>query len=180
MMISEQAKQGLNHIFTRAASSSLVLDAADRIQIELLHGTAIKEETTDRLLVLTVASYVFRLIVIFHIKSEPATVRYFSRGNPDRLLDEAIGEIGNLCCGAINRELGSHFLHMGMSTPYLLEGKCITFLQALRPTCVSRYRITINDEVNLNATLCWSAYAPIDFKAETHVVEEATGELEFF
>jgi hypothetical protein len=180
MMISEQAKQGLNHIFTRAASSSLVLDADDSIQIELLPAAAFAEMASDRLLVLTVASYVFRLIVIFHINSDQATTRYFSRGNPDRLLDEAIGEVGNLCCGAMNRDLGNYFLHMGMSTPYLLEGRCITFLQALRPSCVSRYRISINDEVSLHATLCWSAYAPIDFKAETHVMAESTGELELF
>jgi hypothetical protein len=180
MMISEQARQGLKQIFTRAASSSLVLDAADRIEIESLPDAVGTEAASDRLLVLTVASYVFRLIVIFHIRSDPATRHYFSRGNPDCLLDEAIGEVGNLCCGAINRDLGNHFLHMGMSTPYLLEGRCITFLQALRPTCVSRYRISINDEVNLQATLCWSAYAPIDFKVETQLVAECTGELELF
>jgi hypothetical protein len=179
-MISEHAKQGLNFVFTRAAKANLILDGSDSIEIEQLRGTTVVETPEDQILVLTVASYVFRLLVIFHINNDPLTTRYFTRNNVSSSLNEVIGEIGNLCCGAINRDLGNHFLHMGMSTPYLLESKCIPFLSELKPTYISQHRISINQSVQLHATLCLCAYAPMDFKIDTTVAAEDTGALELF
>jgi len=179
-MISEHAKQGLNFVFTRAAKANLILDTSDSIEIEQLRGTTVVETPEDQILVLTVASYVFRLLVIFHINSDPQTTGYFTRNNAASSLSEVIGEIGNLCCGAINRDLGNHYLHMGMSTPYLLESKCIPFLSELKPTYISQHRISINESVQMHATLCLCAYAPMDFKIDTTVTVEDTGELELF
>ena len=179
-MISEQARQGFNQIFTRAAHASLALDAADTMTIVQLPGNAIVETPEPQLLVLTVASYVFRLLTIFHVGRDRVSENYFTRSDPARVFSEVFGEIGNLCCGAMNRELGRHFAHTGMSTPYLLESRCLPFLGELKPTYVAQHRITINDSLVMHATLCLCAYAPIDFRVDSESAGEATGELELF
>jgi len=179
-VISEDAKKGVNHLFTRAARANLTLAPSDTITIEQLPGTAIVDTPQQRILVLTVASYVFRLLTIFHVNNDAATESYFTRSDPERVFGEVFSELGNLCCGAMNRDLGKHFLHTGMSTPYLLESQCLAFLKALKPAYVVQHRIVINDSVVLHATLCLCAYAPIDFRVDSEMAEEATGELELF
>ena len=179
-MISKQARQGVNQIFCRAARASLVLDAADTMAIEQLQGTPLIDTPEKQILVLTVASYVFRLLTIFHVDGAGATANYFTRSDPERVFGEVFGEIGNLCCGAMNRDLGKHFLHTGMSTPYLLESHCLPFLSELKPAYLAQHRIIINDSVVMHATLCLCAYAPIDFRVDSEIAAEATGELELF
>ena len=177
-MVSEQAKDGLNRIFARAAQASLALDDSDTVTVEPLATPQIVE--TPQILVLTVASYVFRLLTVFHLNEDRATQDYFTRASPGRPFGEVVGELGNLCCGAMNRELGQHFVHTGMSTPTLLKGACLPFIGALKPAFVSPQRIVINGALTLHATLCLCAYAPIDFHVAPHVGVPATGELELF
>ena len=179
-MISEQAKQGLDYIFAKAARATLAVEDSDTIEIEPLRVAQTIEAPESQILVLTIASYVFRLLILFHINKDQATEHYFTKTNPGQALDEVIGEIGNMCCGAINRDLGNHFPHTGMSTPYLLKSQCLPHLKELKPNYVSLHRIGINDSVRMHATLCLCAYAPIDFKADMSHAEEVTGELELF
>lgn len=176
--ISDSAKAGIDQIFIRAARASLAQNAADTVAIEPL--TMAQGVDTTQILVLTVASYAFRLLTIFHFNDDGATRDYFSRGAPGRDFAEVVGEIGNLCCGAMNRELGEHFVHTGMSTPTLLSGACLPFLKELEPAHLARHRIVINDALVLHATLCLCAYASIDFRVDSHAEAEATGELELF
>jgi hypothetical protein len=179
-MISEHAKQGLDLIFTRAAGACLAAEASDSVLISPLRAAKTGEAPQEHILVLTIASYVFRLLILFHLDKDERTADYFTRGNPDQTLDNVIGEVGNLCCGAINRDLGHHFLHTGMSTPALLNKQCLPHLPELNPTYVSRHEIVINNAVRMQATLCFCAYAPIDFKVDASVAQEVCGELELF
>jgi len=179
-MISEQAIQGVEQIFTRAAAANLVMAPADSIVIERLPGTGVVKTPEKQIVVLTVASYTFRLLTIFHVDENGRSADYFTRSDPARAFREVFGEIGNLCCGAINRSLGKHFLHTGMSTPYFLESHCLAFLNELKPAHLAQYRITINDSLVMHATLCLCAYAAVDFRVETEIAAEATGELELF
>lgn len=179
-MISERAKRGINHIFTRAAQANLLISASDTIAIEQLPATRIVETPQKQIVVLTVASYRFRLLTLFHVGDDPASADYFTRSEPGRVFRDVFFEIGNLCCGAMNRELGKHFLHTGMSTPYLLDSHCLPFLDLLKPTYVAQHRIAINGSVLMHASLCLCAYAPIDFHVDTQSEPEATGELELF
>ena len=176
--ISDSAKDGIDQIFIRAARASLARDAADTVAIAPL--TPAQAVETPQMLVLTLASYVFRLLTIFHFNDDGATRDYFTRGAPGRDFGEVVGEIGNLCCGAMNREFGEHFIHTGMSTPTLLSGACLPFLDELKPAHLARHRIVINDALVLHATLCLCAYAPIDFRVDAHAEAPATGELELF
>lgn len=179
-MISENAKRGFNHIFTRAARANLTMDTADTILIEALSDGTVIETAQQQLVVLTVASYRFRLLTLFHVGRDKVIEDYFTGSEPDRVFREDFGETGNLCCGAMNRELGKHFLHTGMSTPYFLESQCIPFLNELKPSYLAQHRITINDSLIMHATLCLCAYAPIDFCVDHEIAAETTGELELF
>ena len=179
-MISEQARRGVNLIFTNAATSNLAVAPSDQVQIERLddHGLAMPPERN--IVVLTIASYVFRLLTIFHVNTDAATEAYFTRSGAAGEFGDCFGEIGNRCCGAMNRELGRHFRHLGMSTPTMLEAECLPFLAELKPTFLAQHRIRINDTLVLHATLCLRAYAPIDFNVDHQAAPETTGELELF
>jgi hypothetical protein len=95
-------------------------------------------------------------------------------------LQDALLEICNLCCGAVNQDLLRYFPDLGMSTPYVLSARCVSHLEQLKPDCLSSYAITINRSVQLAATVCVCAHAPIDFIADMTAVEESSGELELF
>lgn len=177
-MVSEQARKGLDQIFARAAQASLALGDSDTVTVEAL--ATVQPVETPQILVLTVASYVFRLLTVFHFNDDRATRDYFTRAAPGRDFAEVVGEIGNLCCGAMNRELGEHFVHTGMSTPTLLKGACLPFLRELKPAYLAQQRIVINGGLVLHATLCLCAYAPIDFRVDAHAEAVTTGELELF
>ncbi len=180
MSISEQAKQGVDFIFTKAAKANLVVDAGDEMRIEALPGSKFIEPPEKHLLILTISSYLFRLLTIFHIDSDKATQDYFTKSDSNRNFEEVFSEMGNLCCGAMNRDFGNYFPHLGMSTPFMLESKCVPFFKELKPNYISQHKLTINDSIKLHATLCFCSYAPIDFRVDMSVAAEETGALELF
>lgn len=176
-MISDSAKRGVSDIFAAAARHSLVLDAGDNIRVEPLAGAG---PAGGQLLVFTIAGFAFKLLVIFQVEADPATAQYFSRPDAGLGFAEVFPELGNLCCGAINRSLGQHFPHLGMSTPYALDGRCLPFLDVLKAGHQARHRIVIGDAVVLHATLCLCAYAPVDFRHDAREPAVETGGLELF
>jgi len=180
MVISASSKEGVNFIFTNAVRAHLGVNAADCIEVEQLPEAVLIHPPENFLVVLTVASYVFRLFVVFHLNGDKQTTEYFTNSSASVSLTESFSEIGNLCCGAMNRELGKYFLHMGMSTPHQLESKSFQFLGELRPGYVSQFKIQINKSLLMHATLGLCAYAPIDFCVDKTAAPEATGELELF
>ena len=179
-MISEHAKQGVNYIFTKAVKTNLALEGSDVVEVAQIPETGFAEMPGKKLVVLTISSYTFRLLVIFHVDADRVTEGYFTKFQPERTFHEVFGEFGNLCVGAMNRDMGNHFLHLGMSTPYVLEGKSSPFLNELKPAYVARHQIGINTDISLQATLCLCAYAPIDFRVDTNAEEEETGTIELF
>ena len=179
-MISADAQQGFERIFAKSVRANLCLTVADECQIEPLTGAVGNAPAVGHVLVLTITSLLFRLVVVFHVKEDQALREYFFRDEGRRDFTEFFSELINLCCGSINRELAAHFAHTGMSTPEILGAASLSSLPALAPTWVGRYGITINDSVRLHAMLCVFAYAPLDFSVahETQLAE--TGELELF
>jgi hypothetical protein len=98
-------------------------------------------------------------------------------------LEERLLEICNLCCGAINHQLIEYFPDLGMSTPYVLSGQCLSYLDHLKPDFLTSYRVTVAGAVQLGATVCVCANAPLDFAATVAEVTEvagSVGELELF
>ena len=179
-MISESAKHSIDGAFSRAASACLALGEDDCVDVRPLTGPAKPEAGHRNILVLTISSFLFRLVTVFHVTPESRILRYFGRGDEQRPFHETFGEIGNLCCGAMNRELGSHFPHLGMSTPHLLGGGGALHLDSLGASHTSRHLIPINGDMALMATLCLCAYAPLDFRIDAPSEPNSGGDIEFF
>jgi hypothetical protein len=179
-VITESVKQGIDFIFTKAAKSNLCVGEGDSIEITSLPTGKIIETPEKHIVVLTISSYLFRLLTIFHINTDKVTEAYFKKSDAGADFFEVFSEVGNLTCGAMNRDIGNYFPHLGMSTPYILESKCIPFLKELKPNYVSQHKIIINDQVSMHATLCMCSYAPIDFKVDMSIAAEETGALELF
>ncbi|MGH8810074.1 MAG: hypothetical protein ACREX0_19530 [Noviherbaspirillum sp.] len=179
-MISDQAKTGIHQILLRAAKSRLPLDAGDVCDIEPLTKVGRDDMPEENIVVLTISSLLFRLLLILHVDETPATRRYFAGNAGDRPFREVFYETANLCGGAMNQELLRYFPDLGMSTPYTLNSRCVSFLEELKPGYLSQFAITINGSVRMAATICMCEYAPIDFAYDGNAAEETTGELELF
>lgn len=181
-MISSNAKDSIDRIFRKAAQSRLPLDSSDACEIVSLghdFADAMREPAGD-VVVLTISSIEFRLLLVLHCGKDMPTREYFMRGSGETPFEERILEVGNLCCGAVNQELVRYFPDLGMSTPYALSARSVPYLDELRPALLASYRVTINESVHLNATVCVCAHAPMDFTAEVTAEVESGGELELF
>lgn len=179
-MISLQARQSIEYIFTQSARKSFQLDPADYCNIELLQGGVQHKHHEKDVIVLTISSFLFRVLTIFHIGEDAETRNYFLNGRAEKSLTEVFSEISNLCSGAMNAELLRYFPHLGMSTPCTLSGRCLPFLSELKSGHMSHFNITINGAARLQATLCMCGYAPVDFALDKTAAAVETGELEFF
>jgi hypothetical protein len=178
-MLSEQTRRNIDHAFHRAARATVPRAAGDVCEITPAPGPRTAGQPEERLVLITVSSFAFRLITIFQIADNPSIRGYYLDGAGHQGIDEAFHEVANLCCGALNREFSRSFAHLAMSTPYTLDGRCIDFLDELKPQYLARFQITINDAVRLRATLCMCCAAPVDIQI-TADQAETTGELELF
>lgn len=179
-MLSDQTKQSIEHAFHRAIRANLTRTPDDVCAIAPAAGPGPGGKPGEILLVVTISSFVFRLLTLFQVGADPATRAYYLSAG-QQSLDEAFREFANMCCGALNRELSQQIPHLAMSIPYTLSSQCIAFLGELRPHFLSSSAITINDSVQLNATLCMCCSAAVDFVANAPPVAETTaGELEMF
>jgi len=179
--LSSAACSSLERMFTRAATAHLRLDAEHSVTVTPLRDGAVGNLAHQRVVVFTIASFRFRLVVLFHVPDDPAVKAYFNpqeAGKPTAI--ESISELGNLCCGAINRDLIPSFPCLAMSSPYLLDGPCAGFIDDLRPQQVSRFTVLVHGTAQLHATLCICAYADVDFNTSFEGVADTCGELEMF
>lgn len=179
-MISERARRSVSQLFVNAARANLAMAPDDSVEIVALPDSRLIEPPEEALVLLTVASYLFRLLTIFHVAPKSPAAAYFDRSETGRPFADVFGEIGNMCCGAMNRELGRHFPHTGMSTPYVLASGCLPFLAELKPGHLAQHRVEINGTVMMHATLCLCAWGDIDFQVDAAAAEERGGELELF
>ena len=179
-MISEQSKQNLESAFYRAARESLVRDSGDACEIGPIRSGQPSQQCGDKVLVITISSFAFRLTTIFHIADCEASRAYYCNGAVDRGLDEAFAEVVNLFCGSLSRTLAPSFPHLAMSIPYTLNSKCMEFLAELRPRYLSSYLITINDSVRIRATLCMHCSAEVEIALPAATAQDNSGALELF
>jgi hypothetical protein len=132
-----------------------------------------------RVVVVTISSMQFRLLLLLHFDDDDAMRDYYV-SDASRPLTDVFTEAANLCCGAMNQQLVGHFPDLGMSTPYTLGGQCMAYLAELKPDHVARYDVSINGAVQIGATLCVCTRAPLDFVAQESAAEDTGGELELF
>jgi len=176
-MIGERAKESLERVFSGAARTRLTVGDGDACEIAGLPAGASPPQR--RVVVLTIASMRFRLLLLLHFDDDAATRDYYA-ADAARPLADAFMEVANLCCGAMNQQLVEHFPDLGMSTPYALGSECVAYLAALKPAWSASYGVTIDGAVRIGATLCLCTSAPLDFVAGEIATADAGGELELF
>ena len=183
-MITERARYALHAMVQRSLCAALTapgdhIDAVEAVQALPSHKDA-------RMVMLAIASYAFRLILILHRLCD-ASMRQADLARPrgvdpesldPRALNDAFAERGNLCCGMLNRELGRVFPHLGMSTPHMLDGRCVDHLASLEPDDLRHFRLTLEGRTPFHATLWVKADGHLDFEVPREEAVEATGELE--
>lgn len=179
-MISSNAQTSIEGILLKAARSRLPRQPDDSCEIAPLTQADDSTQPEANVIILTISSILFRLLLVFHFDDDANTRAYFARETGDVSLRDMLLETCNLCAGAVNQDLLPYFQDLGMSTPYVLSARCLPYLQGLKPDYLSSYEITINGTVKLAATVCVCAHAPIDFVADMTAVEETSGELELF
>ncbi|HZZ11393.1 MAG TPA: hypothetical protein VFE79_11955 [Paraburkholderia sp.] len=179
-MITTRAQDSFERLFHKAAQARLPMNANHACEIKPIADAGSGMTKDTQVVVLTISSIAFRLLLLLHFDENEATRRYYLNEGDERAFQEVFLEICNLCCGAMNQQLLCDFPDLGMSTPYVLSARCLPHLRELRPGFVSSYAVTLNDTVQLGATICVCAHAPIDFVAELQAIEETSGELELF
>ena len=117
-MITERAKASFDRLLVRSLKSGLAVGGAS---VEVTPYETPERIGEKKIVVLTVSSYLFRLMTILYFRPDAATRAYFGRhgtdGAPalgDAEFHDRVAECGNVCCGALNRELPTHFRHVGM------------------------------------------------------------------
>jgi hypothetical protein len=179
--ITDHSRANIERALQRAARAFLPRDPGDTCLI-----VENREPPTaapgEKLILVTISSFKFRLLLIFHIDAEPALASYFQEQGAQRGIEEAFYEIANMCCGTLNRDMAHDFKHLAMSVPYTLAGPCMEYIADVRPEYISRSTVTINDNVRVRLTLCLCCSAPVSFSATgaEREPESDSGKLELF
>lgn len=181
--VSPRAIAGFDHFVAQAVKSALCLPGGE-CQVVPAEGEAREREVV----MLTVSSYVFRALLFVHFDRDAATRAHFAalaqtpmESMSDERYIDAVMECGNLCCGALNRDLAAFYPHIGMSTPCILDRNCLAHVEGMRPAFHRSYRAELDAGVALHVTLAVCAFADIDFPFEPRAAEEeSAGELEMF
>jgi hypothetical protein len=184
-MITERAKASFDRLLISSLRSGMPVGGAS-VSVEPV--AALEKNKDKKIVILTVSSYLFRALAIIYFKPDAATRAYFNRnaeeGAPE-LSDEEfydrVSECGNVCVGALNRDLGPFFPHVGMSTPNIIDKDCMQYVDLLGCGLVKHYKVLLAGELTMHATLCVADYGLVDFHVDPAVeVEVDTGELEMF
>ena len=190
-MISDNAKAALNQWFIRALESSFGPQYDGSCVVELVPADAPTHGT--RAVMLTMSSYTFRVFTVIYFTPDPTTLAYFSsrvgadaEGMTEQLFDDAICESANMCCGALNRELGQVYDHIGLSTPNILDARSADHLAQLRSGHLQKFRLLHNGVALFHAGICVCDFVDMDFSAAAVAAQSSaadsveSGELELF
>jgi hypothetical protein len=181
--VSPQSRQSLERLLRRAVQSRLILQPDHNWTMSRSEAEPGAAATSDTVVVLTISSMRFRLLLLLRFSGDAGTHAYYTRGEESASLRDALLETGNLCCGAINQDLVKHFPDLGMSTPYLLSGPSLQHIGSLQADYRADFDVAIGEApAQLGITVCMFASGTIDFTvSETAETEEADdGGLELF
>ena len=184
-MISNRAQNSFDQMLTMGIKASMGGKTPEACQVEVV--ASLKDSRETNVVMLTVASFLFRISILVYFSADEATRTYFAAVNniaPSEMNEQAfldsIRECGNICCGTLNRELSRVYPHVAMSTPNIIARKCVDHLDSLNVGHLQHFRATTDTGKQFHVSLCVREYSNIDF--EWAVVEETTaaGEMEFF
>lgn len=184
-MINAAARNSLDALMQFSLHSSI---ASATPQASVHKVPRVEPAAASQMVVLSIASYAFKLIAALHFSPTPQMrelAARLCRRPADRMTQQdfidALCEAGNMCCGAINHELSAFFPCLGLSPPQTLDARSLPFLERLGCQYVQHFRIEDDAGLQLHASLCAKAYEEMDFHWETVAAHQpAGGELELF
>lgn len=186
MTVSQRARDSLDSMMMVGLRQS-VAQKHPHAQIHTVPQVLLQQESPTHMAVLSIASYSFRIITALHFAHDARTRGWIAevvgvdeRGMGQQQFIDAICEIGNMCCGAMNRELGAFYDCLGLSTPQILDIRSLPHMAQIGTDHLQHFEIDMLPGLPLHATLCARAYNPMDFHWKPPEVEEVAGELELF
>lgn len=184
-MISTRAQKNFDQMLTLGIKASLGGPASVISEVEPV--AMLQDITETHAVMITVASFLFRLSVLIYFSPDEATRQHFVRvdgddpnATDDHAFFDAIRESCNACCGSLNRELATVFPHVAMSTPNIIERECGYYLETLKGGYLQHFRATTDAGSQFYVTLCVRDYGTVDFEWTMAQEAESSGELEFF
>lgn len=184
-MISNRARDSLDQMVMLGIKASVGGVSPENCEISVLPTNA--EIAESKVVVLTVASYLFRLLVLVYFSPDESTKAHFSRMDGIESIKmseqdflDAIRECGNICCGTLNRELARVYPHVAMSTPNIIDRECVDHLKLLGGGHLQHFRAVVGDGKQWHFSLCVRDYADIDFDWALKPDVVSAGEMEFF
>ena len=103
-MISSNAQTSIEGILLKAARSRLPQQPDDACEIVPLAQAYDSARPEANVIILTISSILFRLLLVFHFDDDADTRDYFTNKTGDVSLQDVLLEISNLCCGARSEE----------------------------------------------------------------------------
>jgi hypothetical protein len=187
-MISQRAKNGLNQWFTNALHGALSGNQGVQCSIRAHEQEA--DFSESRFVMLTSSSYLFRAFTLIYFELNTAVREHFaklSRSDAASMSEQefmdAICECANMCGGALNRELGSVFNHIGLSTPNILLSESAQCLQSLRSGHSQHFSVDFDGVSMFHASLYVCEFEDLDFEESEWTLDSTdvgSGELEMF
>ncbi len=196
-MISVQAAQAFEAICSHALRSTLCVPMSAAYGVPVLPVE--RAQLSDVLaegdgpglsVMLSIAEYGFRMAVLLHVDEGPALRSHIARGLGvdagdlgQHELRDHVCEMANLFCGAMSRELGRVYPHLGMSTPRVLSRDVLRHLSRL-PGAALELHVKARPAAGpaLAASLCVAAKDRLDFAAppldKLDECPASTGEME--
>jgi hypothetical protein len=181
-VITDKSQRNLESAFHKAVRANLVREPSDVCEISPADISPVGDYAAEKMFLITLSTFVFRLVMIFRVGETRENLHYYARVGATQALDEVFAEVANMCGGSLNHALSSSFPHLAMSTPCTVSGPCIEFLSDMKPQYVASFKISINDAVKLQATLCLCCSGPLEVADSSASVEadQTVGELEMF
>jgi hypothetical protein len=184
-VISNSARESFDHLLLQGIRSGLVNQDSDSCEVSIQED--LRHAHEPHLVVLTISSYLFRLMVFIHFSADVPTREHLAKLSHtslsemnEKLFMDAICERANMCCGSLSRELSHTFPHIGMSTPNIVDRQCAAHLNLLHLGHMRHFRVDVNAAAQFHVTLCVNSYDKLDFTVDKYVAEVGCGELEMF
>jgi hypothetical protein len=195
-MITERAKMSFDTIFPRCMEEALSSDAHQNWDIQAVSE---KDITAKQFIMLTVSSYEFRLIVLFHFSSDATSRQYvldvlnkYAKDNEKVLSTDLtvskyydfLSELGNLMCGVLKREIFQFYPHLGLSTPNILTKDSQQYVNGSPIDHAIHMKASTDDDIEFYGSIYVSSSGTLDFDPAAAINKSAevvdTGALELF
>lgn len=189
-MITASATSSIEWLFEESVRENSCAGSEDRCTMTQPSIQELLPKPENRLVVLNISSYIFRIVALIEFDEHPLTVAHLAKmlRRPENELEgqtllDAYAEFFNMVCGAVNRKLSNKFKHVGMSTPFFINTACASYLSILNPAATRSFQVNINEQARFKLTVCTcvAKEKTLDFNIDrTAKKDVSTGELELF